>query len=93
MGTQDYPPGEFQPRHLSQEEIENPYLIIHELFTYGHLPEVREQLWIMLKSCATGDFSKVLTRREQSNVFCFYELLEKVIEANYLIYQRTRVAA
>ena len=83
----------FQPRHLSQEEIANPYLVIHELFTYGDLPELQEQLWILLRAAATGDFNEVLTKLEQSNLFSFYELLEKLVEALYLIDMQPKAAA
>lgn len=93
MSMCDYPPGEFQPRYLTQEEIDNPYLVIHELFRYGHLPQIREEFWVLLRAAATGDFSKVLTRREQSNLFSFYELMQKVIEANYLIDLQEKAAA
>lgn len=93
METNDYPPGEFQPRHLSQEEIDNPYLVIEELFSYGQLPEVREQLWAMLKAGVTGNFNELFTPVERSNMFYFYELMAKVVEANYLIRLRQKAAA
>ena len=93
METNNYPPGEFHPRYLSQEEIDDPYLVIIELFAYGHLPGIREQLWTIIKCCAAGDFNSVLTKRERSNVFYFYEVVEKLFEALYLIYSRRRVMA
>lgn len=93
MCTNDFPPGEFEPRNLSQEEINDPFLLIEELFAYGHLPEIREELWLFLKACATGDFTKVLTWRERSNLFCFYELMTRLVEGLYLIYKRRKAAS
>jgi hypothetical protein len=87
MPLQDYPVWELKPRKLSREEMENPMLVIHDFFSYGHLPEIRYQLWDLLKTAVTGNYCKLLTRRERSDMVYFYERLEKVIEAIHLLSQ------
>ena len=89
MSTQDYPSWEFKPRKLSPEEMENPLLALREFFAYGHLPEIREQLWEMLKAMVTGTFCNLLTRRERSNMLYFFEQLEKLVEASHLLHKNT----
>jgi len=87
MPLQDYPSWELKPRKLSREERENPLEVVRDFFSYGHLPEIREQLWELLKTTVTGNYSKMLTRQERSNMLYFYERLEKLIEAVHMISQ------
>jgi hypothetical protein len=85
MPLQDYPAWELKPRKLSREEMENPMQVVHEFFSYGHLPEIRDQLWDLLKTTVTGNYCKMLTRRERSDLVYFYERLEKLIEAVHVL--------
>ena len=66
---------------LSKEELEDPYLVIDELFDFAHLPEIRELLWEWLKTTVIGSFPKKLTASERSAILGLYEKLEKLIEA------------
>lgn len=56
MSIQDYPTAELESRKLSKEEIANPYEVIDELFSYGHLPQLREALWEWLKLTVSGSY-------------------------------------
>jgi hypothetical protein len=89
MPLQDYPSRELEPRKLSREEVEDPLLVISDFFTYAHLPEIREQLWEMLKTTVTGGYCHVLNRRERADLVHFYEKLEKLIEAAHLLHRNT----
>ena len=86
MPITDYHPYELKPRKLSKKEIENPMQVIDDFFSYGHIPEIREQYWELLKTAVTGNFSKLLTRQERSNMLYFYERLEKMIETAHLLH-------
>lgn len=88
MPLQDYPSWELKPRHLSREEMEQPMQVIHDFFSYGHLPEIRDQLWELLKTTITGNYCKTLSRRERSDILYFYERLEKLVEAIHLVSQQ-----
>jgi hypothetical protein len=90
MALQDYPPSELQPRQLSREQTEDPMLVIQDFFEYDQLPEIRQQLWDMLKTAATGNYCKTLSRRERSDLFYFYEQLVKLVEAAHLLYRNAK---
>ena len=89
MPLSDYNPCELAPRKLTDEEIENPYVVIHDLFSYAHLPQIREHLWELLKITVSGNYHKK-TRIGRGNVLFFYEKLETLIEAVHIIHQRTK---
>lgn len=87
MSIHDYPPGELEPRKLTVEEAEDPYKVIHNLFDYGHLPQVREILWEMMKTTITGNWHQQKPA-ERASLLSFYEKLEKLIEAAHIIHQQ-----
>jgi hypothetical protein len=89
MLLREYPPGEFNPRGLSNEERENPYLFIHALFDYAHLPQLREMLWEWLRATVTGSFQHG-SRTDRENILDFFEKLQKLIEAAHLIHLKTK---
>jgi hypothetical protein len=91
MPLQDYQLYELKPRKLSKEETENPMQVVHDFFSYGHIPEIREQLWELLFATVTGNFCKMLSRQERSNMVYFYTRLEKVIEAVHIIHSNIEV--
>ena len=90
MDINEFPPSEFESRDLTQEEINNPFLLIEELFSYGHLPEIREQLRTVLSTCVTGDYCHTLTKRERSNLVFFLFLTGRLFEALHLIYKQRK---
>jgi len=86
MALKDYRAAQLEPQKLSNEEIANPVQVIHQFFFDDHFPEVKNQLWNLLKIAATGNYGKSLTRSERSDLFYFYERLEKLVEAVHLIH-------
>jgi hypothetical protein len=79
--------GELYPRKLSEEEIDDPYLVIHQFFDYSDLPNIREYLWEWLKTTVSGTFStELLKKYKRHDMIYFYEHIEKLIEAAHLIY-------
>lgn len=89
MPLSDYPAAELAPRHLTKDEIENPYEVINDLFQLGHLPQIRQDLWELFKTSIIGNF-KSLPHRDRSDMVLFYERLQKLIEVVHLIYRERR---
>jgi hypothetical protein len=89
MPINDFPPTEFTPRRLTKEEIDNPYMVIDNLFDYAHLPQIRELLWDFLKIGVSGTWTS-LSSSDRSDVLDFFEKLGKVIEAIHLIYKQQK---
>lgn len=87
MPLEDYASWELMPRRLNAEEMKDPLLAIHEFFACAHLPEIRQQLWELLKATITGSYCHVLNRQERSDLIHLYEKLEKLIEAAHLLYK------
>ena len=71
--------------HLTQPEINDPYIVLRNLFGDYHLPELQDTLWHLLKTAATGNFSHDLNMQERSTLFSFYEWIVKLLEAAYLL--------
>ena len=85
MNFRKYSTTDFHPRHLSPEEIANPYLAIQELFDRVDLPDARDLLWKWLKTAAAGNAYKEQQRTDREDVFYIYELITKLLEAAHLI--------
>lgn len=90
MNMSGYPEWEKQSRLLTKEEIDNPHLVIEELFDFAHLPEIRNLLWEWLKTTVTGDFNESLDAREKSSLLFLYEKIQKLIEASHILLQIQR---
>jgi len=86
MSSSKYPTYELQPRHLSAEETANPYLVIQNLFSYGHLPQLREMMVHWFKTTVTGSYNKKLNNEERGDIFGIYEWMEKLLEAVHVIH-------
>jgi hypothetical protein len=70
---------------LTDEEINDPYLVIEDVFQFGHLPDLREMLWNSFKSNITGTYHKELTRKERNEIVYLYEYMERLVEAAHII--------
>ncbi|GAC1395356.1 MAG: hypothetical protein NVSMB63_15480 [Sediminibacterium sp.] len=86
MPLVQYPEWESLSRKLSKKETEDPYLVIHELFDFAHLPDARNLLWEWLKCTVNGNFSEALDTRERSSILFMYEKIEKLVEAAHLLH-------
>ncbi|MEO8403132.1 MAG: hypothetical protein ABI480_01000 [Chitinophagaceae bacterium] len=86
MPVSDYPAHELQPRNLTKYEIANPHEVVYDFFSMSHLPEHREQLTQVFDLLATGSYnSKLLNRKERSDLVYFFRRLEKMIEAVHIM--------
>src|SRR5690349_1276428 len=73
---------------LSPEEVENPYLVLENLFDFAHLPQIREIFWEFFKATITGSYPKKLSWTERNEIVCLYEYIEKLIEAAHLLLEK-----
>ena len=70
---------------LTDEEKNDPYLVIGDVFQFGHLPDLREMLWNSFKSNITGTYHKELTRKERNEIVYLHEYMERLVEATHII--------
>ena len=76
---------------LTKDEINDPYLVIKDLFQFGHLPEIREMLWESFKATITGNYPKRLDRKERNDIVYLYEYIERLVEASHLINENQKL--
>jgi len=86
MPLPDYPSRELEPRKLTPEQVANPMLVVHGLFDFAHLPQLREMLWDVLRTVVTGSYAS-LPEAEKNDLLYFYEQLEKLLEAAHLLHK------
>ena len=78
-----------QPLRLSEEERENPRLIIENFFESYHLQEVREILWNWMVEIVSSSRSIAQEGKQRNDHIYFYEKIETLVEAVYLMNQRS----
>ncbi len=74
-----------QPLRLTEEERKNPLLVLKEFFECYHLNDVRDINWNWLVEVLSSSGSISSEAIERNNHIFFYEKLEALIEACYLI--------
>ena len=73
---------------LSKEKKGNPLIVLHDFCDAYHLHEVRKTLWDWLVTALGKPHSIYDEAKERSNLFFFYENMEELIEAVYLLHQQ-----
>jgi hypothetical protein len=81
-------PVEADIERLSKEKRENPAQVLHEFCDSYHLHEVRKTLWDWLVTALGKTHSIYDDAKERSNLFFFYENVEELMEAVYLLHQQ-----
>src|SRR6266700_1879790 len=80
------------PTHqLTDTEINDPYLVIEDFFSFAYLPDVRVMLCQSFKATITGNYPKELDRLERNDVVCLYEYMQKLVEASHLINEKRKL--
>jgi hypothetical protein len=74
-----------QPLRLNEEERQNPKLVIDDFFESYHLNDAREILWNWTVEVVSSPGSISSEALERSNHIYFYEKLEALIEACYVM--------
>lgn len=89
MSNNGYPRIVYTTHKLSKEEIEDPFLVLHEFFTFVHLPDIRQELLEWLKLTVCGSYHKQ-SCIEKGNLIYLYEQVDKLMEAVHIINQRKK---
>jgi hypothetical protein len=74
-----------QPLRLNEEERQNPKLVIDDFFECYHLNDAREILWKWMVEVVSSSGSISSEALERSNHIYFYEKIEALIEACYML--------
>ena len=74
-----------QPIRLSEEQLNNSLLVFDDFFQGYHLNETREILWQWLTAVISSPGSISSEPLERSNHFYFYEKIEELIEAAFVM--------
>jgi len=74
-----------QPLRLTEEERKNPVLVINDFFECYHLKDVRDITWKWLVEVLTSSGSISNEALERNDHIFFYEKIEALIEACYVI--------
>lgn len=74
-----------QPLRLTEEERQNPLLVINDFFESYHLQDVREILWNWIVEIISSSGSISSEPLERSNHIYFYEKMEALLEACYIL--------
>lgn len=73
---------------LSQEEQENPAEVLEAFFENYHLKEIKEYLWDWLVAALSSNNGTYQTGEARSNLLFFYENIETLAEAIFLLHQK-----
>ncbi len=84
--SNSYPSWEHYPRHLTEAEASDPWLVIDDFFEYASLPQVRDELWGWLQMTVCGGSLDTLDNEERDNLFYFYSKLGRLIESAHLLH-------
>jgi hypothetical protein len=74
-----------QPLRLTEEERQNPYLVLKDFFECYHLNDVRDITWKWTVEVLSSSGSISSEALERCNHIYFYEKIEALIEACYLM--------
>jgi hypothetical protein len=74
-----------QPLHLTRQQCQNPLLILNDFFRCYDLNETRKLLWEWLTEVISSSRSISIEGCDRSNHIHFYEKVEEVIEAAFVI--------
>jgi hypothetical protein len=74
-----------QPLRLTKEQKKDPLPVFNDFFECYHLNEVRQTLWQWLTEVLSAQYSIAIDPLERNNHIYFYEKIEMVIEAVFVI--------
>ncbi|OQP44129.1 hypothetical protein A4H97_33705 [Niastella yeongjuensis] len=86
----NHPQWHKEPLRLTKKEKRNPHIVLEDFFDCFHLQDVREILWRWLVAVISSPQSISFEPLERSNHIYFYEKVEGIIEAAYVMKRKTR---
>jgi hypothetical protein len=78
-----------QPLRLTEEQLQNPKLILDDFFECYHLNEVREIMWQWLTEVVSSPRDSANDPHERNNQMFFYEKMESLVEAAWIMNRGT----
>jgi hypothetical protein len=81
-----------QPMRLTEEERQNPILVLDEFFQCYHLNDVRDILWNWSVEVISSPGSISSEALERANHFYFYEKMEALVEACFMLKNAAQAA-
>lgn len=79
-----------QPLRLTEEERQDPYIVLEDFFSNFHLQDMREVLWDWLVAAMSSESCQYNTGFARSNLVFVYEKIELLVEAAYGIHKRRK---
>jgi hypothetical protein len=79
-----------QPLRLTQEQKQDTTSVIEDFFECFHLNEVREILWRWMVEVVSSPRSISDDHHERNNHIYFYEKIEILVEAAYVILKKIK---
>lgn len=77
-----------QPLRLTEEQLKDPLPVLDEFFQCYHLNEIRQILWEWFAEVVSSHRSISIESLDRSNHLYFYEKIEEIIEAAFIIKKR-----
>lgn len=87
--TNQHPDLRNQPLRLGREEMEFPTAVLEEFFGHFHLEDARSLLWEWLTGAMASTHELFSTPQQRANMIFFYEHLESLVEAAYLLSKKS----
>jgi hypothetical protein len=81
----NHPKWHNQPLRLTSKEMRKPHIVIEDFFDCYHLQDVRDILWRWLEAVISSPQNISSEPLERSNHIYFYENVERIIEAAYVM--------
>jgi hypothetical protein len=81
-----------KPMRLTKEQRKDPISLFDEFFKSYHLDEVREILWTWMKEAVSTD-SGFMNAIERKNQIFFYEKVEELVEAVFVLRMNAKKVA
>jgi hypothetical protein len=78
-----------QPLRLTAEQTQNPNLVLDDFFECYHLKEVREIMWQWVTEAVSSPHSQSNDPHERNNYMFFYEKMESLVEACWIMNRGT----
>ncbi len=74
-----------QPLRLTPTQTQNPNLVLNDFFECYHLHEVREIMWQWVTEAVSSPHSRSNDPHERNNYLFFYEKMESLVEAAWIM--------
>ena len=74
-----------EPLRLTEEQLDKPLLAITDFFESYHLQDAREIMWAWTTAVISSPGSISSEPLDRQNHFYFYEKIEQLIEAAFII--------